>query len=267
MKDSPQTPTTPDSPGDISKSAKLLGRGSSLLQDPAIKPEGYWRTKQNHGPHRDVLAFKPASAEEAKAFLSQISLQLTPRLLKFTGDTPNSSRTVKWPGRTAGMPCHSCHGPIGGGAHSGSAPGKNICSHDHHPSCPGGVVEDDSYKACPVGYVYQQVLTESGFEQTMHSQDFVATQTEPTSQQLSGISPIGPQVSQSGSHMAPQIFAGSLQSVHNTPDQVLGSSQHTHHISEEMQRQMDFHRAANQAQSVNQDRPVADDLNIRDLES
>ena len=47
------------------------------------------------------------------------------------------------------MVCHGCHGEIGSGAHAGSATGKNLCKLPHSSSCPGGVVEDGSWRACP----------------------------------------------------------------------------------------------------------------------
>ena len=64
------------------------------------------------------------------------------------------------------MRCHGCHGILGGGAHSGSATGKNHCIFVHNPSCPGGVVEDANWKPCPDNYIFQ------GFDQTLSSQDF-----------------------------------------------------------------------------------------------
>ena len=120
MKDSPQTPVTPVTPEIISRSAKALGQEKSQsYQWPVLSTAGFsgvWRTKQNHGPHRDVLAFKPSSTEEAKVFLTQISQQLPPRVVKLSGETPRSSRSVKWEGRPTDMPCHSCHGTHGEGA-------------------------------------------------------------------------------------------------------------------------------------------------------
>jgi hypothetical protein len=50
--------------------------------------EGVWRIKSNHGPHRDVLAFKPASQSEAIAFLRQASFQLPSKLFKLCEETP-----------------------------------------------------------------------------------------------------------------------------------------------------------------------------------
>ena len=47
------------------------------------------------------------------------------------------------------MVCHGCHGPVGGGAHVGSATGKNHCRFLHSSTCQGGIVEDESWRACP----------------------------------------------------------------------------------------------------------------------
>ena len=166
VKDSPPTPCTPDSPVVISKSARV---SLEYLLQPSIKTDGLtgeWKKKANHGPHRDVIAFKPSSAQEAKVFLSQISQQLPLNVLRLSCETPKSSRTVKSEGRRLTMPfCHGCHGPIGEQAHAGSAIGKNLCTFLHHPSCPGGVLGNDSYRPCPLDYV-------PGFEQTLNSQDF-----------------------------------------------------------------------------------------------
>ena len=70
------------------------------------------------------------------------------------------------------MVCHGCHGPIGEGAHVGSATGKNLCKFLHSPSCPGGILDDGSWKACPVGYVLGMVMSGTGFEQTLDTMDF-----------------------------------------------------------------------------------------------
>ena len=247
VKDSPQTPATPISPETVSRSAKVLGQEKTeSYHQPVLSTAGFagvWRTKQNHGPHRDVIAFKPSSSEEAKAFLSQISQQLPPRVIKLSSETPRSSRTVKWEGRLADMPCHGCHGPLGGGAHNGSVPGKSGCTLPHHPSCHGGVQEDANYRACPIGYF-------PGFDQTMHTQDFI-----PTQPQHGGM----PEVA-----LPPQLYPSLVQPLHSTPQP---GGQPAHFVSEEVQRQMDSHRASNQAQAVNQDRPDNYDITIANLRS
>ena len=263
VKDSPETPKTPDIPSDISRSVKTSDSKRFLLDPQSVLRtegfSGYWRTKKNHGPHRDVKAFKPASAEEAKAFLSQISLQLQPKLLVFSSETPRSSRTVKLRGRSGDMPCHGCHGPLGGGAHNGSAPGKDICTLPHHPSCPGGVVEDKDYRACIHGYVHQpQLVPETGFDQTLSSQDFLATQSQSTTLLSGPGTDVHYSQGMSGHDMTHLVS-------HHTPTVMPGLSQSSHIITENMQGQMDAHRAMNQAQSENQDRPLADGLTINNL--
>ena len=82
-------------------------------------------------------------------------------------DTPVTSK-----GAEDTMVCHGCHGVIGSGAHLGSATGMNLCSLKHSSSCPGGYVDDHSWKACPPGYTPGMVMSETGFERTMDTVDF-----------------------------------------------------------------------------------------------
>ena len=65
------------------------------------------------------------------------------------------------------MVCHGCHGEIGSGAHIGSATGKNLCKIPHSSSCPGGVVEDGSWRACSTDQVVGQDVAGLGHEQYM----------------------------------------------------------------------------------------------------
>ena len=224
----------------------------------------------NHGPHRDVRAFKPSSAAEAKAFLRQIAIQLPTGISNFGSETPRSSRTVKWKGRQPDMICHGCHGPMGGGAHNGSAIGKNNCTLLHHPSCPGGVEDDVNWRACTAGYVHQQ-LPETGFEQSLLTQDFLPTEpVRPVTEHITVTTDLqpGPGLSdQNPSHLSGQQQGGRPQfGSHLRPQIPLSlSSQPDHQVSEDMQRQMDQLRAVNQVQAENRDRPLADDLTIRDL--
>ena len=142
------------------------------------------------------------------------------------------------------MVCHGCHGPLGGGAHNGSAPGMNVCTLLHHFSCPGGILRDD-WRPCPPLSSQQQQMPNVGFENTMASQDFVES-TPMHSQQLSGNNQYNPNNSQ--------------------PSQLLISpGQNSHHISPTMQQQIDSHRVYNQNMNENMDRPPSDDLTIRDL--
>ena len=272
VKDSPKTPTTPTSPENISRSATapILDTKKSpfdLRKEPLTEGlKGTWRIKQNHGPHRDVRAFKPASAADAIAFLSHPTFQLPSGVSRLC-DTPLSSRSVKWAGREDTMQtCHGCHGSIGAGTHIGSATGKNNCIFVHSLACLGGIVEDATWKSCPDHYTFQ------GFDQTLYSQDFHTPQ--------------GP-ANQHSQAMAPPVYDGVDhvfgQQVYNTPtlseeqlsqDRDRLQRQHngegsrqkeSHHVTSDMQRQMDSHRAENQAQASNLDRPPQNGLTISDL--
>ena len=78
------------------------------------------------------------------------------------------------------MLCHGCHLQMGQGAHNGSASGKNQCTLPHSLSCPGGIVEDNSWRACPTGYQFHgQVVPESGFTTTMNMSDFSQLHSTP----------------------------------------------------------------------------------------
>ena len=80
------------------------------------------------------------------------------------------------------MICHGCHLQVGQGAHQGSAIGKNLCTLPHSLNCPGGIVEDNSYRACPPGYVFHgQLFPESAFLNTMNQSEFMSS-TPATSQ-------------------------------------------------------------------------------------
>ena len=79
--------------------------------------------------------------------------------------------------------CHGCHGPIGQGQHQGSELGKLKCNLPHSLYCRGGVVEDESWRGCPIGYQYNPSIDLAsngvGFERTMHSYEF-QSQYQPT---------------------------------------------------------------------------------------
>lgn len=80
--------------------------------------------------------------------LDQLTDQIRVRSRSQVADTaPDKSPVV------SGMVCHGCHGEIGSGAHIGSATGKNLCRFLHSPYCQGGVVEDETWRACPQNYV------------------------------------------------------------------------------------------------------------------
>ena len=174
VRDSPQTPTTPPSPSIISKSTRIPSPSSEIRAAPGKgreepKTEGFkkcvWRIRQQNGIYKNVFAFKPSSSEEAKEFLRQPAFQLPVGVARLC-DTPLSSQPGKQRRRQLVMICHGCHGHMGGGAHSGSAVGKSLCSFPHSATCQGGIVEDDTWKGCPTGYTFQ------GFDDTMYSVDF-----------------------------------------------------------------------------------------------
>ena len=174
VRDSPQTPTTPPSPSIISKSTRIPSPSSENKASPGKgreepKTDGFkkcvWRIRQQNGIYKNVFAFKPSSSEEAKEFLRQPAFQLPAGVARLC-DTPLSSQPGKQRRRQLVMICHGCHGHMGGGAHSGSAVGKSLCSFPHSATCQGGIVEDDTWKGCPTGYTFQ------GFDDTMYSVDF-----------------------------------------------------------------------------------------------
>ena len=267
VKDSPETPTTPSSPTDISRSARVpdIGPDSSPAYKEEPKSEGLkgvWRVKQNHGPHRDVLAFKPASKAEAQAFLSQPAFKLPPGVSRLC-DTPRSSRTGKWSRRTEKMRCHGCHALMGAGAHLGSATGKANCTFLHNPSCPGGIVEDVTWNACPQGYIFQ------GFDHTMSSQDFRTQNVEPALSPAPtnhyNTSPVyaTPSLSEEQVRQERERLARQQLGEGSRPKET--SSTQVQQLDTEMQRNMDSHRALNQNQSTNVERPPMEVLTITNL--
>ena len=119
--------------------------------------------------------FFPQDFESAKQYLSQeissrnIIQKLPPKFPREKLDslaTPLLSRTKS---AVSSMLCHGCHGPVGDGAHQGSSTGKNLCRLPHHGLCPGEVIDSESWRACPFGYVQGQTSVD-GFEQTMRSE-------------------------------------------------------------------------------------------------
>ena len=118
--------------------------------------------------------FIPANFDSAKAFL-RASVESLPRTKNrqsrgSVSDTPVTSRRVP----NMGV-CHGCHGPMGGGAHQGSAPGKNVCTFTHSLYCRGGIVEDVTWAPCPPGYTFNTDLdlaNGTGFDSTLHTFQF-----------------------------------------------------------------------------------------------
>lgn len=207
MIDSPQTPTTPDSPLDITAirdteedDAPLsypdcvdLARAVRYCSQSLI--EGTWSEESTVRGRRPI--FNPSSFESAKAFLkaSVERVQGERRAHRSLSDTPLTSR----PRFQSRMPtCHGCNGPMGQGQHQGSAPGKLPCTLPHSPYCRGGVVEDSSWRACPTDYQFDPNLDMAsgpGFENTMHTLDF-----RPHSVMLSGPAISTPVVHADGGH-------------------------------------------------------------------
>ena len=71
--------------------------------------------------------------------------------------------------------CHGCHGDVGNGAHMGSAVGKERCTLPHSLRCPGNIIEDNSWRACPPGYCLNPdalFARNTGFESTLDQAAF-----------------------------------------------------------------------------------------------
>ena len=155
VQDSPSTPASPSSPVDIS------GSGNGLSQQPGRKSElgtpvsnpsvVNWVNCQGTSSagvyHPD---FHPQTLESAIEYFRTTSQAQFPPKFPRSGslETPHPSRSAK-------MQCHGCHGSIGQGAHIGSGTGKNLCTLDHSDTCPGGIAESDSWRACIAGYIFQ----------------------------------------------------------------------------------------------------------------
>jgi len=109
------------------------------------------------------------------------------------------------------MPYHGCHLQMGQGAHQGSVPGKNHCTLLHSLACPGGIVEDEAWRACPDGYVYHaQVVPETGFQSTMNQSGFAAStpvisQSDQVGQTPSVLSSVGGAQSMMAQQQIPTI--------------------------------------------------------------
>ena len=200
--DSPITPATPLSPADItiqrggedsepisfSECQELVKTVKNCSQSII---EGNWveipdiRGKTQRFIHDNF--------ESAKAFLRASINGISSRKDRESSlETPVTSH----PRHQAAMGvCHQCHGPIGGGAHTGSAFGKGICTlrPEHSHFCKGGILENDSWAACPLGYMYNADLDLAagpGFEGTMDTFNFQAgIQNGPASSTPAGDQP------------------------------------------------------------------------------
>ena len=169
--DSPKTPDTPTSQVEI---------GPAVLSAPSTPHAvsgGRW------GRYESSVAplYSPPSVEVAKRFLRFVSgsaQQLPPRpvprriVRQPSSDTPVSRHQYK--PSSPEMICHGCHGPIGSGLHKGSATGKINCTLLHSYSCPGGIIEDDSWRSCPEDFVPGIFPGDTGFENTLGESAFQA---------------------------------------------------------------------------------------------
>ena len=145
---------------------------------------------------RDLEVVIPSSLDQAKTFLSNQSVRLPPRFPRVRFDPLQTSLSAR--SDKEEMICHGCHSQMGGGAHNGSAPGKNLCTFLHSSTCAGGIMEDADWKGCPNDYI-PGLISASGFEQTLQQTDFGPPHS---STRLQGI----PQPSFSTPQLAGQII-------------------------------------------------------------
>ena len=71
--------------------------------------------------------------------------------------------------------CHGCHNILGAGAHQGSAIGKSRCTIPHSLLCKGGILECESWRACPEGYIYNpdvEIQSFTGLTDTLDPSGF-----------------------------------------------------------------------------------------------
>jgi hypothetical protein len=177
--ESPKTPATPDSPADITiqkegeplepisfTDCQELARAVRFCSQSLI--EGNWVEIPDVRGRKP--RFIPDNFESAKAFLRASLGGIPPtRYPRSSLDTPVTSHPR--PQSEMGV-CHGCHGPIGGGAHQGSALGKGFCTHQHSHFCKGGIPENESWAPCPPGYMYNSDLdlaSGPGFESTLNT--------------------------------------------------------------------------------------------------
>ena len=152
---------------------------------PVFSPGSRFYLRRNLGPKLQASLVIPGSCDEAKQLLRDSvkrvsSLPLPPRPPKKQVDptaTPVTSRVE--------MICHGCHGPVGDGAHQGSATGKNRCSLQHYASCQGGVPESENWRSCPIfipGSQREAQLGNPGQPQQLYASPGVAGFTQTLSE-------------------------------------------------------------------------------------
>ena len=101
--------------------------------------------------------FVPASLEDAK------------RLLRKSVEELSNNRMQRV------HVCHGCHATLGNGTHQGSAIGKAKCTFPHSVFCKGGIVENESWRACPEGYIYNpdvEIQSYTGLTDTLDPSGF-----------------------------------------------------------------------------------------------
>ena len=145
VQDSPRKPSTPRAPQDI-----------ALARTNPVPLEGRWSeySGKDKFSGRKAPVFSPQSINAAKSYLSR---GCPPRPPRSPTSTPLTSRAPVWSrersaSSTSAMVCHGCHGVRGSNQHKGSVLGKDRCILPHASTCPGGVLEDDNWRACPTGY-------------------------------------------------------------------------------------------------------------------
>ena len=100
--------------------------------------------------------FVPASLEDAKRLLRNSVESLTVKMQRI-------------------HICHGCHATLGNGTHQGSAIGKAKCIFPHSVLCKGGISENESWRACPEGYIFNpdvDIQSYSGFTETLDPSGF-----------------------------------------------------------------------------------------------
>jgi len=128
--------------------------------------EGTWKLISKSRDNTSTHQFIPGSLESAKSFLKSAE-----SLWKQTMD---NTASVSGAHNVVVNTCHGCHGPVGSGAHMGSAIGKARCSLPHYILCRGNINEDPSWRACPPNYVFDSnlVVSNTGFESTLNPSAF-----------------------------------------------------------------------------------------------
>ena len=152
----------------------------SLARAGPVSPDGRWLdySARDKFSSRKYPVFSPQSVDAAKSYIKR---DCPPRPPRSPASTPLTSQApLGSSGRLASsaknpstMVCHGCHGIIGDEQHKGSAIGKAKCILPHSSTCPGGILDDDSWRRCPPGYAPGIVMSATGFESTLQYADFL----------------------------------------------------------------------------------------------